>query len=144
MSLKNDNSDNTRKVDKQFGLTTLSLKNNVVIYFLTFIIVVMGIITYQNLPKDSYPEIKQPTIYVGVLYPGNSPVDMENLVTRPIEKEINAISEVDHIKSSAVQDYTTIIVEFNPETAVEDALTKVKDAVDKAKPELPADAEDRH
>lgn len=142
MSLKNDNSDNTRKVDKQFGLTTLSLKNNVVIYFLTFIIVVMGIITYQNLPKDSYPEIKQPTIYVGVLYPGNSPVDMENLVTRPIEKEINAISEVDHIKSSAVQDYTTIIVEFNPETAVEDALTKVKDAVDKAKPELPTDAEE--
>ena len=111
MSLKNDSIDNTKKVDKQFGLTTLSLKNNVVVFFLTFIIVVMGIITYQNLPKDSYPEIKQPTIYVGVLYPGNSPVDMENLVTRQIEKEINSISEVDHIKSTAVQDYTTIIVQ---------------------------------
>lgn len=142
MSLNNDNSENTKKVDKQFGLTTLSLKNNVVVYFLTFIIVVVGIVTYQNLPKDSYPEIKQPTIYVGVLYPGNSPVDMENLVTRQIEKEINAISEVDHIKSSAVQDYTTIIVEFNPETPVESALTKVKDAVDKARPELPSDIEE--
>ena len=142
MSLKNDSIDNTKKVDKQFGLTTLSLKNNVVVFFLTFIIVVMGIITYQNLPKDSYPEIKQPTIYVGVLYPGNSPVDMENLVTRQIEKEINSISEVDHIKSTAVQDYTTIIVEFRPETPVESALTKVKDAVDKARPELPADIEE--
>src|SRR5690606_40495471 len=63
-------------------LTTFSLKNNVSVIFLTFIIVIMGVLTYQSLPKDSYPEIKQPTIYVGVLYPGNSPVDMENLVTR--------------------------------------------------------------
>jgi multidrug efflux pump len=141
MSLQNE-IDKGGKVDKQFALTTLSLKNSVSVLFLTFIIAVMGVLTYQALPKDSYPEIKQPTIYVGVLYPGNSPVDMENLITRPIEKEINAISEVDHIKSSAVQDYTTIIVEFNPETSVEDALTKVKDAVDKAKPELPSDVEE--
>lgn len=128
-----------QKVDKEFGLTSFSLKNGVSVMFLTFIIAVMGILTYVSLPKDSYPEIKQPTIYVGVPYPGNSPIDMENLVTRPIEKEINAISEVTHIKSTAVQDYTTVIVEFDPKTTVEEALTKVKDAVDKAKPELPDD-----
>ena len=136
--IKNGN-DSSGKVDKEFGLTTVSLKNSVSVIFLTIIIAFMGIVTYQSLPKDSYPEIKQPVIYVGVSYPGNSPVDMENLVTRQIEKEINAISEVDNIKSTAVQDYTTIIVEFDPKTAVEDALTKVKDAVDKAKPELPDD-----
>ncbi|CAN5212443.1 efflux RND transporter permease subunit [soil metagenome] len=130
---------NSRKVDKEFPLTTLSLKNSVSVFFLTFIIVVMGIITYQNLPKDSYPEIKQPIVYIGTPYPGNSPVDMENLVTRQIEKELNSISEVDHITSSSVQDYSTIIVEFNPDTPVESALTKVKDAVDRAKPELPTD-----
>jgi len=142
MSSQTENKNNQKKVDKEFGLTTFSLKNNVSVIFLTFIIVIMGVLTYQSLPKDSYPEIKQPTIYVGVLYPGNSPVDMENLVTRPIEKELNSISQVDHIKSVAVQDYTTIIVEFTPETVVEDALTKVKDAVDKAKPEMPSDIEE--
>lgn len=128
-----------QKIDKEFALTSFSLSNGVSVMFLTFIIAVMGITTYINLPKDSYPEIKQPTIYVGTPYPGNSPVDMENLVTRQIEKEINSISEVNHINSTSVQDYSTIIVEFDPKTAVEDALTKVKDAVDKAKPELPDD-----
>ncbi|MEQ8425571.1 MAG: efflux RND transporter permease subunit, partial [Cyclobacteriaceae bacterium] len=83
--------------------------------------------------------MKQPVVYIGTPYPGNSPVDIENLVTREIEKEINTISEVDNIKSTSVQDYSTIIVEFNTDTDVEDALTKVKDAVDRAKPELPAD-----
>ena len=142
MSLKNDitpNSPQDKKVDKEFALTTFSLKNGVSVIFLTVIIAIMGVLTYQSLPKDSYPEIKQPTIYVGVSYPGNSPIDMENLITSEIEKEINDISEVEHINSTAVQDYTTIIVEFNPETSVEDALTKVKDAVDRAKPELPDD-----
>jgi multidrug efflux pump len=128
-----------RKIDKEFGLTSLSLKNGVSVMFLAVIIAIMGILTYIRLPKDSYPEIKQPTIYVGTSYPGNSPVDMENLVTREIEKEINAISEVNHINSTSVQDYSSVIVEFDPKTNVEDALTKVKDAVDRAKPELPDD-----
>ncbi|XOV94370.1 MAG: efflux RND transporter permease subunit [Bacteroidota bacterium] len=127
------------KVDKQFWLTTFSLKNKNTVFFLTFLIVVMGIISYQSLPKDSYPEIEQPIVYVGTPYPGNSPVDIENLVTRELEKEINSISEVDEIKSTSVQDYSTIIVEFQPDVDVEDALQKVKDAVDKAKPELPTD-----
>lgn len=131
--------ENGGKVDKEFPLTTVSLKNGVTVMFLTVIIVIMGVLTYVSLPKDSYPEVKQPVIYIGTLYQGNSPLDMENLVTRPIEKEINAISEVDNIKSTSVQDYSTIIVEFDPDTDVSDALTKVKDAVDRADQELPDD-----
>lgn len=137
--MSQQNQPEPKKVDKQFGLTTFSLKNGTMVMFLTFLIVVVGILTYITLPKDSYPEIKQSIVYIGTPYPGNSPVDMENLVTRPIEKEINTISEVDNIKSTSVQDYSTIIVEFDPKVKVEDALTKVKDAVDRAKPKLPQD-----
>ncbi len=136
---KSDDLSNQEKVDKQFWLTTFALKNKNTVFFLTFLIIVMGIISYQSLPKDSYPEIEQPIVYVGTPYPGNSPVDIENLVTRELEKEINAISEVDEISSTSVQDYSTIIVEFQADVDVEDALQKVKDAVDKAKPELPTD-----
>ncbi len=128
-----------KKIDKQFKLTTLSLKNRTTVFVLTAIIVLFGVNTYITLPKESYPEVKQPIVYVGTPHPGNSPIDMENLITRPIEKEINTIAEVDNIKSTSVQDYSTIIVEFTPETDIEDALTKVKDAVDRAKPELPTD-----
>lgn len=130
---------NDSKTDKTFGLTNLSLENRTTVYFITFLIVVMGINSYISLPKDSYPEIEQPIVYIGTSYPGNSPVDIENLVTRTIEKEVNTIAEVDNIKSTSVQDYSTIIVEFLAETDIEDALTKVKDAVDRAKPDLPSD-----
>jgi len=134
-----DQNKNIKKVDKEFGISTFALNNRTSAMFLAFLITVMGINTYINLPKDSYPEIEQPTIFIGTSHPGNSPIDMENLVTRPIEKELNTISEIDHIKSTSVQDYSTIIIEFDPKTTVEDALTKVKDAVDRAKPELPED-----
>ncbi len=127
------------KVDKQFGLTTLSLKNRTTVIVLTILIVILGVSTYVSMPKESYPEIKQPIVYIGTGHPGNSPVDMENLITRPIEKELNTISDVVEIKSTSVQDYSTIIVEFTPDTQIEDALTKVKDAVDRSKPELPSD-----
>ncbi|WP_420578608.1 efflux RND transporter permease subunit [Ekhidna sp.] len=129
------------KTEKEFGLTTLSLRNRTTVYVLTAIVIFAGLFSYISLPKESFPEIRQPVVYVGTPYPGNSPVDMENLITRPIENELNSISEADVIKSTSVQDYSTIIVEFTPETDVEDALTKVKDAVDRAKPELPSDLE---
>lgn len=129
------------KTEKEFGLTTLSLRNRTTVYVLTAIVIMAGLFSYISLPKESFPEIRQPVVYVGTPYPGNSPLDMENLITRPIENELNSISEADVIKSTSVQDYSTIIVEFTPETDVEDALTKVKDAVDRAKPELPSDLE---
>jgi len=115
-------------VVKAFKLTTLALKNKNTVYILLVLIVIMGINAYMTLPKDSYPEVEQPMVYVGTPYPGNSPVDIENLVTRPLEKEINDISEIDNIKSTSVQDYSTIIAEFDPDIDIEDALQKVKDA----------------
>ena len=136
-----EKSQDDKKVVKSFGLTTLSLNNKTTVMVLTAIIVFAGIFTYITLPKESFPEIRQPIVYIGTPHPGNSPVDMENLITRPIEKELNTISEIEEIKSTSVQDYSTIIAEFTSTTDIEDALIKVKDAVDRAKPELPSDLE---
>ncbi len=127
---------------KEFKLTTVSVKNRTTVFVLTFIVVILGVTSYITLPKETYPEVEIPTIYIGTIHPGNSPVDIENLITRPIEKELNTISEADNIKSVSVQDYSTIIVEFTTGTLVSDGLVKVKDAVDKAKPELPGDLEE--
>jgi len=127
------------KTEKEFKLTTFALQNRTTVYVITALIVLAGISTYINLPKENFPEVKQPIIYIGTIHPGNSPVDMENLITRPIEKELNAIAEVEEIKSTSVQDYSTIIAEFSTTMNVDEALTKVKDAVDKAKSELPSD-----
>lgn len=137
--MENNKPKGQQEVDKEFGLTTFSLKNKTTVFVLTALVVFFGISSYITLPKENFPEVEIPTIYVGTFHAGNSPVDMENLITRPIEKEINTISSVDKIKSTSVQDYSTIIIEFNTDIEVSEALTKVKDAVDKAKSELPSD-----
>ncbi len=130
---------NNIKIDKDFKLTTWAVNNTTTVLFLTVLIVIMGISTYISLPKENFPEVKVPKIYIGTTHPGNSPQDIENLITRPIEKELNTISSIESITSTSIQDYSTIVVEFTTATEVEDALTKVKDAVDKAKAELPSD-----
>ena len=76
---------NLESRDKQFGLTTLALKNKTTVFVLTALVIFMGISIYLGLPKESFPEIEQPIVYIGTMHPGNSPVDVENLVTRPIE-----------------------------------------------------------
>lgn len=134
-----ENIHNNEEVVREFGLSTWSVKNRTSVGILTLIIALLGVYSYIAMPKESFPEIVIPTIYIGTSYPGNSPVDMENLITRPIEKELKAINGVKDITSSSIQDYSTILVEFNPEVEVSRALQDTKDAVDKAKSELPTD-----
>jgi multidrug efflux pump subunit AcrB len=72
---------------------------------------------------------------------GNSPKDIENLVTRPIEKQLKGISgaKVKKIQSTSQTDYSLIVVEFDTDVKTELAKQKVKDAIDKAKTDLPTD-----
>ena len=135
----NDSNQPKTPIAREFGLSSLSVDNRTSIIILTFIIVVIGAFSYFSMPKENFPEVVFPTIYVGTPYPGNSPVDMENLVTRPIEKELKGISGVDNITSTSIQDYSTIIVEFTTDVDLSKALQDVKDAVDQAKSELPTD-----
>ncbi len=124
---------------KEFGLSTLSLKNSTSVLILTFLVVCGGILAYSTMPKELFPEVVMPQIYVRTVYPGNSPVDIENLITRQIEKEIKPLKGINEMTSTSVQDNSIIIVEFNTDVPVDEALSDVKDAVDKAKSELPND-----
>ncbi len=129
----------TKKVKKEFALSNLAVNNKTSVYVLIFIILISGLSAYNTMPKESFPEIVQPTVYIGTSYPGNSPLDMENLVTRPIEKELKSLNGVKKFTSTSIQDYSTIIVEFDLDVPTQKALQDVKDAVDKAKKELPND-----
>jgi multidrug efflux pump subunit AcrB len=127
------------KTIREFGLSSFSVDNSTSVVILTLIITVLGLGAYRTMPKESFPEIVIPTVYIGTPYPGNSPVDMENLITRPIEKELKSLNNVKDIKSTSVQDFSSIVVEFTPGVELGKAIQDVKDAVDKAKSELPSD-----
>ncbi len=126
---------------KQFGPTSWAVKNKTSIYLLMLILSIIGIVQFLTLPKEQFPDIVIPYIYVQTPYIGNSPKDIENLVTKPIEKQIKGISgtKINKVTSTSQQDYSAIIVEFDTKVDKDVALQKVKDAVDKAKQDLPTD-----
>ena len=119
-------------INKEFGLSSWSIKNKATVFVLVFILIFAGIQSYRNMPREAFPEIVFPQIYVSTPYPGNSALDIEKLITRPLEKEINGISGVDEITSTSIQGYSTISVLFDFEVTPDEALRKVKDKVDAA------------
>jgi multidrug efflux pump len=134
---KNDLSE--KKLVREFGLTTFALQNRTTILLLTLLLILFGLMAYRTMPLELFPQVNLPYVFVNTIYPGNSPVDIENLITRPLEKEINTVSGIKKLRSVSSQDNSNVFIEFNSDVKIEKALQDVKDAVDKAKSELPND-----
>ncbi|MBS1772886.1 MAG: efflux RND transporter permease subunit [Bacteroidetes bacterium] len=126
-----------KDVFKKFSPSSWFIDNRTAVYILTILITAMGLMTYMNLPKEQFPEIKMPQIMVQTFYPGTSPENMENLVTKPIEKQVKNITGVKKVTSNSFQDFSIVQVEFNTDIKIPQAKRDVKDAVDKAKTDLP-------
>ena len=127
--------------NKEFRPTSWSIDNRVVIYVATAIICIAGMITYNRLSKENFPEVVFPQIYVATIYPG-APEDMENLISKPIEKQVKSIAGVKKITSNSLQNFSNVIIEFDTDVEVKEAKREVQEAVDKAKPELPSDLDE--
>ncbi|MBF9236127.1 efflux RND transporter permease subunit [Hymenobacter sp. BT683] len=126
-------------VEKEFGPTSWSINNKTSIYIITVLLCISGIFAYIKLGKEKFPDIVIPRIIVATVYPGTSPTDIENLVTRQLEKEIKSVNGVKKLSSTSNQDYCIVDVEFNSGVDVQYAKQLIKDAVDKASNELPSD-----
>ena len=118
------------KKNKEFKLSSWAITNKSTVAVITFIVVLGGYLSYTSMPRENFPEIIVPQIYVATPYPGNSALDVEKLITKRLEKEINAITGVDKITSTSIQGFSSINVEFNFDITPSEALLKVKDKVD--------------
>ena len=128
---------------KEFLPTSWAIDNKTSIYVLAFLISILGLMNYILIPKEQFPQVIIPYIVVNTPYPGTSPEDIENLVTRPIEKQLKSLGDVKKITSNSVPDFSSIIVEFDPKISIPDAKQRVRDAVDKSKTDLPNDLPDQ-
>ena len=128
-----------KNIFREFKPTSWSINNKTTIYLVTAIVTLFGLISYVNLPKENFPDIVLPQVYVTTVYAGSAPADIENLITRKIEKQIKSLSGVRKVTSNSVQDLSNILVEFNTNVKIAEARQRVKDAVDKARTELPDD-----
>ena len=131
--------DGIKEKIKEFKPTSWAVDNRTAVYIIAILISAFGLYKFNTMPKEQYPDIVVPTISVATVYVGNSPKDIENLVTRPIEKQLKGISgaKVKKITSTSQTDYSLIVVEFDTDVKTELAKQKVKDAIDKAQTDLP-------
>ena len=127
---------------KEFRVTSFAIEHRTSSVVLLLLITITGLTSYQIIPKESFPEIEIPMIAVNTIYPGVSPADIETLVTRPIEEELSAISDIKELSSTSVEGYSNVVAEFETTVDLEEALQQMREKVDLAKPELPEDAEE--
>jgi len=122
---------------KEFKPSSWAIDNKMTVYIVTILITLAGIMTYNSIPKESFPDITVPTIYINTVNGGNSPTNIENTITKPIEKRLKSISGVKKFTSTSLQDVSVIVVEFHTSVKVDIAKQKVKDAVDEARADMP-------
>ncbi|BDD01115.1 efflux RND transporter permease subunit [Persicobacter psychrovividus] len=127
------------KLLKSFGASTFAVKNRITVYVLTALIIIFGFIGYQKLPKENFPEVNIPTVFIGTAYPGNSPVEVEQLISRVMEKELKREEGVKKLTSASSDGFSSITVEFNMDVDPNDAIFRVKNAVDRSRSLLPTD-----
>ncbi|SDS76033.1 Multidrug efflux pump subunit AcrB [Mucilaginibacter mallensis] len=123
--------------EKEFGPSSWAIDNKRAVYVLIFLITLLGFSSYNSLPKENFPDITIPKIYVTTIYQGQSPQNIETLVTRQLEKQMKSLKGLKKVTSNTQQNVSIITAEFNTDVKIRDAKQDVKDAVDKAKQDLP-------
>jgi CzcA family heavy metal efflux pump len=123
-------------------LNQAALQRQVTVLALLVIIVIAGIYSYVTLPRESFPDITIPYVFVTTNYEGVAPEDMEQLITIPIERKLKGIDNVEEIRSTSAEGMSTVAIKFLPKVDLDDAVQKVRDKVDQAKSDLPADLAD--
>jgi multidrug efflux pump subunit AcrB len=123
-------------------LNHIALKRQATVLALMIFIVLAGLYCYVTLPRESFPDITIPYIFVTTTYEGVAPADMEELITIPIERKLKGLSDVEEIRSTSEEGFSTVAVKFLPKVDIDDALQKVREKVDQAKDDLPADLPD--
>jgi multidrug efflux pump subunit AcrB len=127
---------------KEFWLTSFAVDHPTSVLVLMIIVIIAGFISYMRVPKEAAPEITIPIVAVNTVYPGVAPEDIETLITRELEDELNKIGDVKEITSSSVEGYSSITAEFEAGMDMTEALQLVREKVDIAKPKLPEEAEE--
>ena len=123
-------------------LSDTAVRQRVSVLVLAVIILIIGTYCYRVLPRESEPDITIPNVFVSTSYKGVASKDIETSITIEIEKKLKGLAGIKKIHSVSSEGLSSINIEFITGTDIDDALQKVRDRVDEAKNELPADLED--
>lgn len=123
-------------------VTRWALSRHAPVLTLLVILVIIGVYFYKTLPREAYPDITIPYVFVTTAYEGMAPEDVESLITIPLERKLKGLSGVEEIRASSAEGLSTVAVKFLPWVDIDDAVQKVRVKVDEARVDLPAGLED--
>lgn len=119
------------------GFLSYFIQNIRVVILIMVFLFSFGIFSYLDLPRESSPEVKIPIAIVSVVYPGASPLDVEELVVKKLENSIANLAGVSRISSRSSNSLGSITVEFDAREDLDDALRRLRDEVSKTSSQLP-------
>lgn len=127
------------KTNKEFLFSSWAIDHKTVIYVIMGIFLILGVSSYINMPRESFPEINDTKVFVSTVFPGNTAEDIERLVTAPLEEALKGVPNLVDITSTSSEDFSIITIEFDENISIEEAKQKSKDLVDgvKAGPDWP-------
>jgi len=105
-------------------------------------VALIGRATYITMPRENFPDVKVPVVTITTALEGANPTDVEISVTIPLETDLEGIEGLEELRSTSSEGLSIINLEFDPEVDTEVALSRTRDAVDKAKADLPTDADE--
>ncbi|MFA5024617.1 MAG: efflux RND transporter permease subunit [Patescibacteria group bacterium] len=111
-----------------------------VVILLIILLTGLGVYSFSVLPRESTPEVKIPYAIVMTTYPGASPADIEELVSKKIETGIAGVKNIKEITSQSSNSISLITVEFDAKANLNDSIRSLRDAVSNTKTKLPTDA----
>src|ERR1700730_9406277 len=120
-------------------LTRFAIKNPTIVTLFFLAVIFFGLIGYLSMGQNINPNITLPFVSVDAFYPGASPQEMERLVAKPIEDQLQNVNHVQHIDTHIPEGFVDITVSLNVGTDVNFAATDVQQAVNQARQYLPAD-----
>ena len=106
------------------------------------VIIIAGVITYANVPKEAEPDLDIPVVYISMKHDGISPEDAERLLVRPMEQELRTIEGIKELTASAYEGGANVQIEFDASTDIDIALQDTRAKVDAAKAKLPGETEE--
>jgi HAE1 family hydrophobic/amphiphilic exporter-1 len=110
-------------------------------FMISGVITLLGIISLTRLPVDLMPEFEQPQLNVRTSYPGVGPLEIEELITRPMEQAVSAVPGITRVESSSSEGNSQIRLNFDWGTDLSEATDEVRTRVDRMRNRLPEDAD---
>ncbi|WP_339724707.1 efflux RND transporter permease subunit [uncultured Paraglaciecola sp.] len=119
-----------------------ALSHSRTVLMIFVLLLVSGVVTYSNIPKESNPDVPIPFIYVSIVHDGISPEDAERMLVKPMERELRSIDGVKEMRATAGEGFASITLEFIAGLDSVAALADVRDKVTVARAKLPSETEE--